>query len=157
MTGSQSLTNIIWSAKLALNNTNQHQFHVSGVNYYCQWDKDCKNTKKQSKYKLNPGLIIRDKLKVSILLFTTTSPTLLLFLTFYTFDHSTYWFSMLVNRRNRKHRSSVQFRKLLLYRGNEEWWYSAFPNIPLPSWLFLILWIISECRTSVLHVDAHLW
>ena len=56
------------------------------------------------------------------------APTLFLFLTFYTFDHSTYWFAMLVNRRNRKHRSSVHFRKLLLYRGNEESWYSAFPQ-----------------------------
>ena len=37
-------------------------------------------------------------------------------------------FAMLVNRRNRKHRSSVHFRKLLRYRGNEDTWYTAFPQ-----------------------------
>ena len=98
-------------------------------------------------------MIIQDKLKVSILVFTTTSPKSLarvLFMTFYRYDHSTYLFAMLVNRRNRKHRSSVHFRKLLRYRGNEDTWYTAFPNIPLPSWKFLHLVIILECITSVL-------
>ena len=105
-------------------------------------------------YKLNPGLIIRDKLKVSILLFTTTSPNslvrVLFLVTFCTFDHPTYRFAMLVNRRNGKQRSSVHFRKLFRYRGNKETWYTAFPNIPLPSWWFLHLFIIWECRTSAL-------
>ena len=63
-------------------------------------------------------------------------------------DHSTYRLAMLVNRRSRKYRSSVQFRKLLRYRGNKETWYTAFLNIPLSSCKFLHLFL--ECRTSVL-------
>ena len=106
--------------------------------------------KLRAKYKLNHCLIIRDKLKVSILFFLTTSPNSLarvLIITFYTYDHSTYRLAMLVNRRSRKHRSSVHFRKLLRYRGNKETWYTAFPNIPLSSWWFFHLFL--ECRTFV--------
>ena len=55
--------------------------------------------KLRAKYKLNHCLIIRDKLKVSILFFLTTSPNSLarvLIITFYTYDHSTYRLAMLL-------------------------------------------------------------
>ena len=110
--------------------------------------------KLRAKFNLTHGLIIRDKLKVSILLFTITSPSLLPERCLWRFTGiiipHTGLLSGWMNRRIRKHRPLVHFRKLLRFRGNEDTWYTAFPNIPLPSWKFLHLFIILECITLVL-------
>ena len=71
-------------------------------------------------------------------------------MTFYRYDHSTYLSAMLVNRRNRKHRSSVHFRKYYDIEEMRTHDTQLSPNIPLPSWKFLHLVIILECITSVL-------